>query len=368
MIIYIRSTDANPDPRMQKYIDFIVDKNIDYKVICWDRDLRFNDSNNYIYFRRFSKYGLGTKNVISLLLFNLFILKILLKNRKIIDIIHACDFDTILPAISFKLIFHKKVIYDIFDWYVDSRNVKNKLLKSIILGFEKFCLKRVDATIICEEERKTQLNFHPKELWILPNIPYFQVMPHQIDAFNNKIIVSYVGVFSKDRGLEKIIRIAKENQNEIELHIAGTGELTSEIEEATKNHSNIKYYGKVLYKEGLKIMYNSDIIFAIYEKTNPNHIYAAPNKYYEGLFLGRPILTTRGTSVGDKTMLKHTGFVIDENYEDMNTFFSAKQLKAELEKAGKNGKVLWDEYYSNYINDFMEKTYFTLIKADIIRS
>lgn len=59
-------------------------------------------------------------------------------------------------------------------------------------------------------------------------------------------------------------------------------------------------------------MARSDIIAALYEKVVLNNEYAAPNKYFEGLYLRKPILTTRGTLVGNHTEEFKTGFVIGE--------------------------------------------------------
>ena len=72
----------------------------------------------------------------------------------------------------------------------------------------------------------------------------------------------------------------------VNLLIAGFGDDRIErrcIEMSARE--NIKYFGTVSYEQGLHISYNSDIIYAMYCKTNPNHIYAAPNKYYEAMLL-----------------------------------------------------------------------------------
>lgn len=37
MVIFVRSNEVNPDPRVQKYVDFMDSKGIPYKVLAWNR-------------------------------------------------------------------------------------------------------------------------------------------------------------------------------------------------------------------------------------------------------------------------------------------------------------------------------------------
>lgn len=362
MIFFIRSTDALNDPRLQKYIGFAENRKIPYRVVAWNRSANAQVKENYLFFNKSSRYGAGFKNLFSLLLFNLFVFRVLVKSREMVKTIHACDFDTILPALLFKKLFGGKLIYDIFDWYVDSRALVNPVLKSIILRLEAVCLKNSDATIICEEERASQLVVLPQKLWVLPNIPDMQNFePHLHPGSSSKIRLSYVGILSPERGLEKAIRFVSAHSDHFEFHMAGMGQLQDEIVALVKTASNIFYYGEVPYKSGLNLMKNSDLIVALYEKTNPNHIYAAPNKYYEGLFLGKPILTTEGTLVGKKTAKHKTGFVIGENYEDLEQFFQQDFFESELDESGARGQSLWNLKYSDYVRHFMDNTYSVFI-------
>lgn len=358
MIAFLRSTDGNPDSRLQKYIDTVTEQKISFLAFCWDRNLKYADNKNYIYYHKKAVYGSGMKNMIKLLGFNFFLLKKLISYRKKYDIIHACDFDTILPAIFMKIFFHKKVIYDIFDWFVDSRELHNFIIKNSILYFEYIALKLSDRIIICEEERKKQLCFQPKNIWVLPNIPNFKTLASS-DAVttNSKIKLSYVGVLTKHRGIEKIVEYAKNHQDQIDLEIAGFGELEKLIKETCKQVNNIHFWGTVPYEKGIEIMKSSDIILAIYEKTIPNHIYAAPNKYYEGLYLGKPIITTKDTYVGIKTEKYKTGFTINEDFNELEILFSKETLREEINQYKTNASNIWKSKYSNYITTFMNETY-----------
>lgn len=148
------------------------------------------------------------------------------------------------------------------------------------------------------------------------------------------------------------------------MEIAGFGELEDLIKQACIQANNIHYWGTVPYEKGIEIMKNSDIILAIYEKTIPNHIYAAPNKYYEGLYLGKPILTTKDTYVGIKTEKYKTGFTISEDTNELETFFSKENLRSEINKYKINAHNLWESKYSNYIATFMNEIYTPFILSN----
>lgn len=134
-----------------------------------------------------------------------------------------------------------------------------------------------------------------------------------------------------------------------------------------KNYSdecpNISFYGTVPYEKGIQIMENSDIIMAIYEKVVLNNVYAAPNKYYEGLYLGKPILTTQGTLVGNHTEKYKTGFVIGESLADLESFWGQEHLQQLISEYGKNAKNLWEEKFKSYVQQFMIQKYLPFIKS-----
>lgn len=365
MIVFLRSTDGNPDSRLQKYTSVLTKEQVPFHAFCWDRSGKFANGKVYTFYHKQAFYGSGLKNVVKLIGFNWFLLKNLIKKRKTYKTIHACDFDTILPGLFMKLFFRKKLIYDIFDWYADSRELRNVFLKSLILFIEFLNIKIADVTIICEEERIKQIQYSPKRLWILPNIPYFQNTENTFtDRLSGRIILSYVGILSRYRGLEKILDFISNNPDIITFEIAGFGELEDMVEKYSNCLKNIHYHGKVSYENGLEIMRKSDLILAIYEKSIPNHIYAAPNKYYEGLYLGKPILTTKGTYVGLKTENNRTGFVIDETIGSIKKFFFQEGLKDSMTMYGKNARRLWEEKYIHYVDTFMQDHYLPFIKEN----
>ena len=52
---------------------------------------------------------------------------------------------------------------------------------------------------------------------------------------------------------------------------------------------------------------------AIYDPMIGNHKYAAPNKFYEGLMLGKPLIMVKGTGMSEVVEKNNIGVLIDYN-------------------------------------------------------
>ncbi len=78
------------------------------------------------------------------------------------DVIHACDFDTILPAILIKSLYGKRLVYDIFDFYADHLRATPMIIKMII--------RRVDLWAIGRADGRHNRNWHRRgrkgETWL----------------------------------------------------------------------------------------------------------------------------------------------------------------------------------------------------------
>ena len=369
MIVATRSNAIYSSPRIEKYISFYQMQKWDYLVIGWDRKGENLQRDNTIYYRKVCGYNIGglkaAKNRISWMFF---LFKQFYAKRKLLTVIHACDLDTAFPACVFKLFFKKDIIvfFDVCDWFSADIAHENKLILLSFKLMEKFTINQTNEVILCEPERREQIPYSlkKKEL-ILPNIPSFSNYDFlKIDnkfEFNNELIVfSYVGGLNNDRFLDELLFVAEKGF--INLLIAGFGNKALE-EKCSKlsDLQNIKYFGKVKYEDGLNIMYNSDIIYAMYCKSNPNHFFAAPNKYYESMMLGKPIITTSGISIAKKVKDLNIGYVIDESIEDLEILINSLK-KDEMGKKGLNAHLLWENQYKNYTFEFLNSIYRRIIE------
>ena len=369
MVILIRCNDIVSDPRAMKYVKFLQEKEIEHCLIGWDRDgVKPKLLNSVLWDRKTGFNVGGLKALKDRIAWMRFVYKSLKSFSPRKTSIHGCDLDSAFPAACYKLIHpSNKVIFDIFDWFSATLHRQKKYILLALKFMEKFTVKHSDYIIICEPERIEQIPFSvPKEkIKLLPNIPSFKdesfLKKDLRFLFNNDLLTfSYVGGFGNERCLEEVVSLAEDGY--INLAIAGFGNegLESRLE-SNRDCPNIKFYGKVKYKYGLNISYNSDVMYGMYATTNPNHVYAAPNKFYEAMFLGKPIFTTKGTIVGKKVENLGIGYISGETKEDiLNTIQSIKV--SEIVDVEKRSRDNWESSYKDYTRDFLEKEYSEILK------
>ena len=324
-IIFTRSNHVNPDPRVEKEIFALCKKGHKVSILAWDRDGR-REGKSYKKIGEYlvsikkcyvkSKYGSGINNIFPLIIFQFFLLFNLISKRKSYDVIHAADFDTVLPALLMKFLFKKKVIYDIYDFYVDAFSVP-EILKGVLKNIDFYVIGKVDAVILVNESRVDQIKgAKPKKIYFIHNSPEdnFKKLLKNKER-NEQLVVAYVGVLQKHRLLEEILEVFVENNN-YRFLVAGFGPLEKDFIKASENHDNIEYFGRVSYAEGLKISASADILFATYDPRIPNHKYSSPNKLYEAMMLEKPIIVCKNTGVDALIEENEIGYVIDYSKGD----------------------------------------------------
>ena len=364
MILFIRDNECF-EPRVQNYLRYFQSHDIPYHVIAWNRNGTARPDEHITFYERRAEYGKRLANIPNKLGWMLFAMKQIWHHRKDCVAIHACDIDGILPALAVGKPLGKKVIFDIFDW-ISSLTGKG-VVYSLVEFLQNFCYRHSDAVILCEEERKAQAKSTNDTIFIVPNIPDGKTAfdpdaleKTQADLDNYEYVVSYVGVFDRDRGLENLVEAVSQCPN-VKLNIAGFGVLDELIRGYADRFENITYWGRVEYAVGQAIQKNASMIAAMYHLTSPLHKYAAPNKYYESLVLGVPMITTENTLVGSKTARYDTGFVLDETGESLLALLRSPDLKAQIAAKKGNCTDTWEKVYKDYYENYMTSQYMKLV-------
>jgi glycosyltransferase involved in cell wall biosynthesis len=349
MIVYIRSSLISKDVRVQKYIHYLNATTL--IKIQWDRKGEYkNTCINTITFDLPAEYGERIKSLFKFLRWNIFVFRTLFQQRNKIKVIQICDLDSFFGAIPFRL-FGKKIVFDVYDFFTDSKISRSGgICYSTLYQIEMFCLRFVDLLILPLEVRKKHLNFNPKRMIVCENVPLL----NGFDAGDKckksqKLEVIYTGTLeAENRGLEWIPVIAKKLRDKVNFTIAGDGALKDFFKEAALENSNILFLGTVTHNKALELQRNGDLIYAIYRTNLTNNILAAPNKFYESLFLGTPVIINKGILIAELVEINKIGYVVAEKPDAVIELLQSVK-EDEIKKVSESGINYWSINYATYL-------------------
>ena len=332
-VTFLRTNRIDPDPRVEKEVGSLLElPEIQVNAVVWDRGEEYKSKKKKLeicgkpisvtQFGIPASWGGGMKkNMLPMMSFEWRLFWWLIKNHKTYDVVHACDLLTGLPALIPCTLFKKKMVYDIFDFYAATQSGPAWIL-NIFKKLEFHVIKKASAVIICSEKRKEQIaGSSPKKLIVLHNAP----SSNQLNASGNlelqgrkksEMRVAYVGNLVPDRYVLECIEAVKQLDG-LEIHIGGYGVLEDKIKEIALNSDKVFFYGKLSYDQVINLEKQCDIMVAFYDPKVPNHAYAAPNKFYEALSLGKPLVMFRNTGMDAVILEKDIGCVCEADVQSI---------------------------------------------------
>lgn len=360
-IVLIRATEVMPDPPVEKMANTLISHGHSVTILAWDRSNTYaergsikklaNSETEIVHFGIPAKYSGGIKaNFKGLLLFQMRIIRWLFRHRREYDAVHAFDFDTGFASMICCKLLRKKLIYHVLDYYAEGHILPGRLLNSIIEFFEIRVINSANATVICTEKRKEQIRkASPRKLYVIHNTPdSVQQMDtsFQVNGCTGKLKLVYVGVLSRMRLLKETVEVVSK-MDDVEMHIGGFGEYEDWMQKAAEQYSNVFFYGKLQYSETLALEKQCDIMMAVYDPSIRNHKYAAPNKFYESIMLGKPIIMAYDTGHDDIITKNDIGILTEYSESGIrDAIYALEKRRNEWNDMGKRAMSLYNSNYS----------------------
>lgn len=337
-VVFLRSNPIAPDPRVEKEASCLAEAGYSVKVIAWDRSagLPVREERGKVRIERLpiaARYGHGLANFPALLRWQIGLVHWLLAHRNEYAIIHACDFDTILPALWLKARHGKAVVYDIFDFYADHLRATPAWMKSLIRRVDTWAIGRADALILADDARIRQIKgASPRSVTVIYNSPEDEKQKLERKILENmdspgrwQLKIAYVGLLQVERGLIELLQVLA-RRPEWHLDLAGFGGDEEQILKVGRTMPNVTWHGRVPYDEALTLSAEADVLVATYDPSIPNHRYASPNKIFEAMMLGKPVIVAKGTHMDELVRAGGCGLVV--RYGDADGLEAALALLA----------------------------------------
>jgi len=351
-IVLIRSNPVNPDPRLEKEAETLGKSGYKVAVLGWGRwktTVNTEIKSGYTIYRIPLKAPVGIRIIVFWPVWWFFEFAWLMRNSW--DIVHAADFDTYIPALAAAKIRHKKIIYDIYDFYPDMIKLPSGIQK-IFSRFDKYLMKYADAVVIVDKCRLKQIDRKDdSSVTILYNTPneYSPADVLSSSPTDGRFNIFYGGFLQPDRDVASMIKVVSEIRD-CNLTIAGGGhtEDVQNIKNLSKNTQNVTYLGVIPYHDILMQSSKADLLFALYDPAVPNNLLASPNKLFESMMCGKPIIVNEGAAAADKVREENCGCVVPFNdYDALKTAVISLKDNPDLrKKMGQNGRIAYDTKYN----------------------
>lgn len=308
-----------------------------------------------------------TNRLLSTVLYTFNTLKILKKIN--ISKLHVGNIDMLLIGYIYKFIFNKDlyIIYEVADLhkiiYNESKRLKDRFLKWILVVIENLLLKKVDTLLLTspffwEDYYKGKI---PKSKYLfLPNAPNKDIF-YDIGMRNesDNIRIGFIGMVRYIKQLEHLLESCKNDCNYF-IQISGDGKERSYLEKKYLEFENIVFTGSYDYKKDINNLYNHiDLIYAVYDTNIPNVRIALPNRLYEAIVAEKPIIAAKGSKLGLMVEELEVGYTVSsQNINDVKNLLEyLKENKYDILQKKENCKKIKSDYTFEKYEEILKTKY-----------
>ncbi len=308
-------------PRCIKRISAIYDAGFDVKVYGFDSGL-YNESLKTLPFpvERIIKRDKTAGRLNKLYSLSAQIRRILSENKK------DCLFYLFGYEIAFfaKLNGCKRYVYEEAD--VTASREKRKWLKKILINIDKHIIQKSRLTIFTSQgfvdylfgsERVDDIVLQPNKLAgdFFDEKRRQAVIPRAIDP--NHLLFGFVGLIRYPNTIMRFAKIIGKYYPQHEFHFYGTLDRADFWDEELDSYHNVYNHGPFKNPVDQPEIYSKfDISVVCYDTASDNVKIAEPNKLYESIFFGIPMVVSANCFLAERVRELGVGYSIDASKDE----------------------------------------------------
>ncbi len=220
------------------------------------------------------------------------------------DLYFSNDLDTLMPNLILTKVNGRKLIFDSHEYFTETPELTGRpVIQKIWKTIERFSIPFVKNLITVNESIANLFKHkYGLDFLVIRNIPrevkssYFKSRAELDLPENKKIIIVQGAGINKDRGIEELVEAMQYVHKNHLLLIIGDGDVIDFLKSRTKElnlSQRIQFIPKQALENLMNYTRNADLGLSIDKDTNLNYKYSLPNKLFDYLHAGVPILCSR---------------------------------------------------------------------------
>ena len=215
------------------------------------------------------------------------------------------DLDTLLPNFFMSRLKSTRLIYDSHEYFTEVPElIGREKVRAIWLRIESYILPKLKTMLTVN---KTLAKIYSEKYDIpvhaVRNVPKINGYGNHSEGIqvrkkygisSSDYLIIYQGAVNKDRGLEELIEAFTYLPEKYHLLIIGTGDVYQTLVEKTEGLKlkQVHFLGQIPFSELAAYTIEADLGVSLEKSTNLNYRYALPNKVFDYLASGVPILVS----------------------------------------------------------------------------
>ena len=251
---------------------------------------------------------------------------LILNREKRFAVIHCHDFDTLAIGTRLKRKLGLPLVYDAHEVYgYTMTRIFPHRIANIFLWLEKRLIRRVDKIInVCEPQKRYFESITDKPISLIMNCKPLQSLEYQPPDNQGDFTLLYIGGLHQGRAVLMLVQAVRGLPG-VQCIIRGTGRpnYVQALREECSRTSNVTFSGRVPFEEVIPMTKKTDVSFCMLNPADPNSVIGMPNKLYEAMVCGRPLICTKGTYSGEVTEQEEAGLVVEYSEQALRSYNQA---------------------------------------------
>ena len=233
------------------------------------------------------------------------------------------DLDTLLAnytATKFKP--RVKLYYDSHEYFTEVPELINRpRVQKIWEGIEAWIFPKVESVYTVNHSiSKLYKEKYKKEVKVIRNISPLWSPSHLKSKVelglpeDKKLIIIQGAGINIDRGAEEAVEAMNYIEDAV-LMIVGDGDVVSQLKEYVHEHplnNKVLFFDRKPYQEMMNYTFHADIGLTLDKPTNLNYRYSLPNKVFDYIHAGTPIIATNLVEISDIIQRYDVGRIITD--------------------------------------------------------
>ena len=245
------------------------------------------------------------------------------------DVTIGINEEMAVPLIVASTVVKKAAVLELFDsWFLKRRQRRSNRLEKLVRWLFGILYRSCDAIVVTDRHRMELMSgiLRNRPVYVIPNYPVRHSIRPDWQA-DDTLSIFVSGTLSSARGLATIVEAVQGARSR--WRVVSCGWIYDDQAREFVRAQVVDYKGVLTPQETMRLASSCRLSYVVYEPKTLNNVYASPNRLYDAMSLGMPVIVNReAVHVAEFVSVHDMGYAV--------AFGDVDELRACLDRFGQD--------------------------------